>query len=314
MDDTFPKTRSETSGRLPDVISYQAWDEQAMGEVILSRLLAQSVAALDDFVAFGSAREPGRMDRLTERLEARWDEIGAFVSEGDTGKQPGKGESPGGPSSAARIALGWFLRRLLPVAAEAWAREEPIPIRRTRLALAYYLPRYVMARALADELGEALGIRRMKEFLDSQIAKRPRPSSPPGTLRELRDRDIPWNLADGGQNAISALWSEHRLLKKVSACRIAEVLRPYGDPELMETIACYPDFASIRRTNEHFMLTRTRTLIRDGDYCDTCFHDCRGEAGVAHPSREVFDRLDGLATQLVGSAPRRRDRRGEPRD
>jgi len=65
-----------------------------------------------------------------------------------------------------------------------------------------------------------------------------------------------------------------------------------GDADLMDVIACYPDFASIRRTNEHFALTRTQNLIQGGDYCDTCFHDERGLSAIIHPGREVFEALE----------------------
>ena len=204
----------------------------------------------------------------------------------------------GGWHKVVRVALERLLRCCLPAEGEAWESEEPIRVLQTQLTRAFYLPRYAMAKSLADVFGTAEGIEQMKAFLDAQIAKRPRPASPPESLRELRDRDIPWNLADGGQDAISALRSENELLKKVTACRIQKVLEPYGDPELMETIACYPDFASIRKTNEHFVLTRTQNLIRGGEYCDTCFHDVRGAGDDVHPSREVFDGLDDLVEPM----------------
>lgn len=69
------------------------------------------------------------------------------------------------------------------------------------------------------------------------------------------------------------------------------VLAPYGDAELMEVVACYQDFASMRRTNRHFALTRTQNLINGEDYCDTCFHDKRYVHNFVHPPRETFDDL-----------------------
>lgn len=62
---------------------------------------------------------------------------------------------------------------------------------------------------------------------------------------------------------------------------------------LLEILACYPDFASIRRTKEHFVLTRSQNLIAGGDYCDTCFHDERYVPDFVHPPRETFEGLRG---------------------
>jgi len=107
----------------------------------------------------------------------------------------------------------------------------------------------------------------------------------------MRKRDIPWNLHDKGQDAVSALVSEHQLLKKVTACRTHQVLASFEDEEAMEIIACYPDHASMRRTHPAFVLTRTQTLMAGTDDCDTCFHDLRHVTEFTHPSRDVFESL-----------------------
>lgn len=282
-----------------EVKAYQAWDAEATTDVSLSRVLATSRAIYDDFVTHIREAESDPCDAVMEALEARWHEIHRALPGAKPEASLGEGRDEGDRRSRQVTLLEEFLWRCLPAGEEAWRIDEPVCVLQTQLTLAVYLPRYVMAKALADVFGSRAGIERMQTFIDDRIARRPKPTSPPERLRELRDRDIPWNLADGGQNAISALRSETQLLKKVTACRIHRVLEPYGDPELMETIACYPDFASIRKTNEHFALTRTQNLIRGGDCCDTCFHDRRGGGEIVHPSQEIFDGLDELAGQWV---------------
>ena len=70
------------------------------------------------------------------------------------------------------------------------------------------------------------------------------------------------------------------------------------DPELMEVVACYPDFAMFRHTNPHFVLTRTGTLMSGGSCCDTCYHDDRYIEPFAHPTG-LFETLNESRRQSV---------------
>ena len=92
-------------------------------------------------------------------------------------------------------------------------------------------------------------------------------------------------------NWVSAILGEHQYANKVTKCRIHDVLSAYGDDELMEVVACYPDFAMFRKTNNSFCLTRTQTLMNDGEWCDTCYHDERYVKTFAHPDRSFFGAL-----------------------
>ena len=78
----------------------------------------------------------------------------------------------------------------------------------------------------------------------------------------------------------------HQYVNKVTRCRIHEVLSTY-DPELMDVVACYPDFAMFRHTNPHFALTRTCTLMNGGSCCDTCYHDDRYVKPFNHPTELI---------------------------
>ena len=84
---------------------------------------------------------------------------------------------------------------------------------------------------------------------------------------------------------------EYQYLNKVTVCCIQKVLAEYGDSELMEVAACYPDSAMFRKTNDSFRLSRTQTLMNGGCCCDTCYHDVRFISDFAHPPRDVFAAL-----------------------
>lgn len=267
-----------------DVQSYRAWDDKAKKDVVLSKVDDYVKRLLHAFVSSTKTTEPAALDRICNALEERVREHASLPLE----RAAAKAGSPDG----LLPLLQHLVHGLLCVEEQDWISDSPVTVLRTELTLATYIPRYLMLKALVDVLGRAPAKERMRQFLDAQIEDLPKPSSPPAALRELREHDIPWNQEDSGQDAISCLASEHQCLKKVTACRIQKMLAPFGDPDLMDVIACYPDFASIRRTNPHFVLTRTRNLILGDSCCDNCFHDTRGSSTISHPSNDTFDRLD----------------------
>jgi len=90
---------------------------------------------------------------------------------------------------------------------------------------------------------------------------------------------------------VAAIVSEHEYRSKVTTCVVRKALAEFGDDELTEVVACYPDFTMFRKINAHLCLRRTRTLINGGDYCDMCYHDERYVPGFVHPLPEVFDAM-----------------------
>ncbi|MFC2079542.1 L-2-amino-thiazoline-4-carboxylic acid hydrolase [Candidatus Bipolaricaulota bacterium] len=277
-----------------EVRAYQAYDDAAELEIQVSAFGRRSLQTLDRFIGLVGERATEESETTLALLLDR------VKLESTTLLQ----QASGLPDHVACECQSYerysdlFLahhnmtRGHLGVDESVWERDVQTYVLQTRLARAHYVPRYLMVKALVEVEGRERGVDLMKQFLDSEITRLPRPTSPPESIIELRRRDIPWNLDDKGQDAISALVSEHQCLKKVTACRTHKVLEPYGDPDLMEVVACYPDYASMRRTNEHFALTRTQTLINGGDYCDTCFHDTRFVLDFVHPTRDVFESLE----------------------
>jgi hypothetical protein len=276
-----------------DVQSYQAYDEGAAQEVLLSQLGPRLSESLDRFLGFVDEEEAVDLEQVVASLRTRLVEE---ASRSAPVESIPRDRAAGNGSWLERfpdlfLEHARLIRRLVNADASAWVGDSPTSVLKSQLVLARYVPRYFLLKALVDVVGRDAGVDRMKRFLDREISNRPRSTGGPETIAEMRERDIRWNRDDKGQDAVTALVSEHQCLKKVTACRIHRALAPYGDGELMEVVACYPDFASIRRTNEHFVLTRTQNLIAGGSYCDTYFHDERYIQDFAHPSREVFERL-----------------------
>jgi len=258
-----------------EIRAYNALDLAATVVIAPRSLLARGMALLDGFRQFVGEHGIAEVPELNRALSSALREMTPSHEEG---------------AEELEQRYEVLLRNALRCSSEQWLREASIEVRRTQLTRALYLTRYVMGTVLVLLVGREAGLEQLRAYLDWSISHRPAPESQPETLREMWGEDVEWNEQDQGQDAVTALHSEGRLLKKVTACRIHHVLSPLGDQEMMQTIACYPDFANTHRTNPHFVLTRTQDLMSGGTCCDMCFHDVRkGEA--VHPRSELFESL-----------------------
>ena len=182
-------------------------------------------------------------------------------------------------------------RGLLGVEEQVWTSEETVDIPKDAFIRALYVPQYLQLIALIGVLGRARGIDLMKRCLDWACSQRPDDPDAPKTIEELRTRQLEGNLRGQGMDWIAAVVSEHEYRNKVTTCGIQKVLAEYGEDELMEVVACYPDFAMFRKLNANFCLTRTKTLMNGGDCCDMCYHDERYVPDFVHPSEEAFNAM-----------------------
>lgn len=277
-----------------DVKSYSAFDPNATRDVILAKAGAQTLGGLDRFLGFVDER----LSDLAEDLPAALLRRMAAETPDGAGANPDVVLRLAADCRLAGRFTSLFLGHLdligglLDIDPSDWESREKQDVLRTKFTAAQNVPHYLRLKALEDVAGRNAATDAMKWFLDWSIEQRPPATDGPQTIAEMRGRDIPWNLDDKGQDAVSALVSEHQLLKKVTSCRTHHVLASFEDGELMEVVACFPDHASIKRSNPHFVLTRTQTLIGGGAYCDTCFHDERHVPDFEHPPRETFDTLD----------------------
>ncbi|NPD89752.1 MAG: hypothetical protein HGN29_13655 [Asgard group archaeon] len=63
------------------------------------------------------------------------------------------------------------------------------------------------------------------------------------------------------------------------------------DKEFGYLVGCYPDFLTINRMNESFVLTREKSLMIGNSYCDFCWHDKRLVEKVEHPEKEFWEQF-----------------------
>lgn len=182
-------------------------------------------------------------------------------------------------------------RGLLELGEEVWTSQETVKVPKGAFIRALYLPQYLQLKALIDVIGRERGIERMKQCLDWAYAQGPDDPDAPKTIDELRRRQVEGNLRGEGMDWIAGIVSEHQYQNKVTVCAIQRTLAEYDD-ELMEVVACYPDFALFRKVNPNFCLTRTQTLMGGGNCCDMCYHDERYVSDFVHPSIAVFDAME----------------------
>lgn len=184
-----------------------------------------------------------------------------------------------------------LLRSLVGIEQSQWIAEELVELSQVQFIRVRYLPNYLKLKALVALLNRDQAIDFMKAYLDWAVAEGPMQPNAPESLTELRERQLQFNLQEAGMDWVSAVMSEHQYLNKVTVCRIQKVLSDYGDSDLMDVVACYPDSAMFRKTNESFRLTRTQTLMNGGCCCDTCYHDVRFVQDFEHPPLDVFASL-----------------------
>lgn len=81
---------------------------------------------------------------------------------------------------------------------------------------------------------------------------------------------------------------------KIEKCMTHQALKHLFngfDKEFGYLVACYPDFLTINRMNESFVLTREKSLIMGNYYCDFCWHDKRLVEKVEHPEKEFWEQI-----------------------
>jgi len=276
------------------ILSYKAYVEGSPYRASFPETWNHLARPLDLFLQYFGSREP---DLLKQVYPALLDRLRGFASAERS--VTGSGFLP---EAFAALEITEEHRQLLQaqvdlqcglleVADRARTGESTINLSKIAFIRAQYLPQYLQLKALADASGKARGTELMKACLDWEYMKGPSSPDAPGTIDELRIRQVEGNLRGEGMDWIAAVISEHEYRNKVTTCAIQKALAKYGDSELMEVVACYPDFTMFRKLNPNFCLTRTTTLMGGGDCCDMCYHDERYVPDFAHPSAEVFEAM-----------------------
>ncbi len=277
-----------------EILSYKAYVEGSPHRARFPETASRLIRPLDLFLRFLGSREPQILEQAAPELPSR---IRGFVADASSPACPAIfkeviQEFPSAEEHLDLFAAQYDVQRvLLGVEEQAWISEETIELPKAAFIRALYIPQYLQLKALVDALGKARGIELMKRCLDWAYMQGPDHPNAPATIEELRVGQAKGNLRGEGMDWIAAIVSEHEYRNKVTTCVIQKALAKYGDSELMEVVACYPDFTMFRKLNANFCLTRTKTLMNGGDCCDMCYHDERYAPDFAHPSAEVFDAI-----------------------
>ncbi|UCG03340.1 MAG: hypothetical protein JSW11_04985 [Candidatus Heimdallarchaeota archaeon] len=182
-----------------------------------------------------------------------------------------------------------FLLTMLDVPQDyAWEPQE-LDLLTVNVTKASYHHFYYRAKLLTDLMDRDEAIQLLKEFIDFAIAKYAQVPTYEDLTSMYED-----NIRESYENE-SADWiaipvSEGRYISRGDKCGPYVVLKEFNDPELAYIVACYGDYALIKKRNENFVLTRTHTQM-NGPYCDTCIHDTRIVDKIEHPPKEVFENL-----------------------
>jgi len=276
-----------------DVKTYRSYAEDSTLEIPLSRLAPRLLGSLDPFIDALDGRFPDVADRVATRLTALIHETAPDSSRSvPVPSDPRPGVSF---AHAARFpelcgAHVDLICELLGVEYDALLDEKPTELSQRQFIRTRFVPGYLRLLALSNAVGRNDAIDFFKGHLDRTIAGMPSRPDGPQTLHEFRELQADFNLREQGMDWTQAIVGEHQYLNKVTVCRIQRVLAEY-DPELMDVVACYPDFAMLRRIHPSFALTRTQTLIGGGTCCDSCYHDERYLPEFEHPPISIFDDL-----------------------
>ena len=277
-----------------EILSYKAYVEGSPHRARFPETRDRLIRPLDLFLQFLGSREPQILEQVApELLERLRDFTGNETSTADTAVIDEIIQDHRFPQEHHELVRGQYAlqRDLLGIEERLWASDETVEVAKIAFIRALYIPQYLQLKALVDVLGEPRGIELMKRCLDWAYAQGPDHPNAPKTIEELRVGQVKGNLRGEGMDWIAAVVSEHEYRNKVTTCVIQKALAEYDDDELMEVVACYPDFTMFRKLNANFCLTRTKTLMNGGDCCDMCYHDERYVANFVHPSAEVFDAM-----------------------
>lgn len=147
---------------------------------------------------------------------------------------------------------------------------------------------YYRAELLTELIEREEAIQLLKDYIDFAIANHGQVQKYEDLTKMYEDQIKDSEAQSGDWIAVSA--ENGKYISRADRCVPYEVLKGINDPELAYIVACYGDYARIKKMNENFVLTRTQTQF-DGSYCDTCIHDTRIVDKIEHPPKEVFENL-----------------------
>lgn len=170
----------------------------------------------------------------------------------------------------------------------AWEPKE-LDLLTINVTKASYLHFYYRAKLLTDLMDRDDAFQLLKEFIDYAIATYAQVPQYED-LNSMYEENIRESYENESADWIAVQPFEGRYISRGDRCGPYEVLKGINDPDLSYIVACYGDYAQIKKRNENFVLTRTQTQM-NGTYCDSCIHDTRIVEKIEHPPKELYENL-----------------------
>jgi len=274
------------------------YSEYTQGEKMkfrLSDVIIMSMQSMDKFISYLKSKNPESVSALTKAYESKLDD--EMKNEENTTDSALYNSLIAGCTNESAYENVYkktcgLLVNLLDFKSDMMNKEVGIELEKFHKAR--LIPAYLRLCALCETLDRNNAIEIMKNYIDENIKSLPSRPDEPDDLMKFMDMQHSFNLQCQDMCWTNCIISEHKYVNKVSKCKVHELLKHYGDKELMEVVACYLDFAMITKTNENFKMTRIQTLIGGGSCCDTCYHDTRYLDSIEHPSNGFFDNLKDM--------------------
>ncbi|MFX0060909.1 MAG: L-2-amino-thiazoline-4-carboxylic acid hydrolase [Candidatus Hermodarchaeota archaeon] len=149
--------------------------------------------------------------------------------------------------------------------------------------------RYLMAIALTSIMSREKAIQYFQKFIDD-FTRRNLHERVEDLGSELKSRSKFFNTYHGHE-CVTKFIEKGRLVRKITKCMYHEVMKEVNDPDFSYALCCHGDFEETKQINEHFVLTRKKTLIQNHEMCDFCIHDTRIIEQITHPSPEFWENL-----------------------
>lgn len=154
------------------------------------------------------------------------------------------------------------------------------------------IPKYIMAVVLKEIMSRDEALQFYKEYLEHLYIdgeKREPIMEMIEEMLELFESEYRETF-----NFTSLRIDQGKVGLKIDKCMTHQALKNLEigfDKEFGYLVACYPDFLTINRMNESFVLTRKKSLIMGNSYCDFCWHDKRLVEKVEHPKKEFWEQI-----------------------
>lgn len=264
------------------------YNEKASIEVIIQEVIKNSLDGFIDFLKYIQKEKPALIDAYIEEILSQYE-----ISE-DFGINLGNlDEILQKYPQLLNKSVNKLLSLLNYPKYQKIAIDNKVRVDMVDLVKAYTIFDYLQANSLLKLMSREEAIDFVKEYISQQVKKRNNPNNYYNNFKELIERFVSINKTWQAHEGTIMILNGNKMILKVNKCRWAEELLKQGcDKELCFSMMCYQDFAQVKNYNPNFTLTRTKTIMQGGDYCDLCYHDTRILKEVNHPSIEFWKNFD----------------------